>query len=277
MAARLQCRNLLRQFARSAFVQPSRTYATIPAPPPAGLHNPSIKIDTPAHTNTTGLVPLKGWESRKTYLLHNYAKLLLEQPLILIAQHNAVNAEEWGAFRNQVAKVGGKLQVIRTHIFKAGLRNVNYMKKELPQEQWATTDATAQWLSEAAKDVDDPLMELFVGPLATITLAEPAQGFQPEVLKKVMDICNKSQNKLVLLGGRMESSPMDLTDLERAKALPNLEGMRAQLLGLLSSPASGLGRVLSASGSRIYFTLESRRIGMEKEANPEGATAEEKA
>jgi len=54
--------------------------------------------------------------------------------------------------------------------------------------------------------------------------------------------------------------------------LPTLDTLRAQVVGLLSAPASQLAMILGeASGGKLARTLEGLKIGLEEEDKSDGA------
>jgi hypothetical protein len=70
---------------------------------------------------------------------------------------------------------------------------------------------------------------------------------------------------LAIVGGLVEGKLFLLPGLKDVTKLPSLETLQAQIVGLLSSPASQLTGVLSqAAGGRLARTLEGFKQGLEE-------------
>ncbi|KAF2151956.1 hypothetical protein K461DRAFT_216314, partial [Myriangium duriaei CBS 260.36] len=71
--------------------------------------------------------------------------------------------------------------------------------------------------------------------------------------------------KLMLLGARVEGRAMDDETLRWVGGIEGgLSGLRAQLVGMLSSAGVGLASALDGASRSLYLTMESRRMDMEE-------------
>ena len=74
--------------------------------------------------------------------------------------------------------------------------------------------------------------------------------------------------KLLLLGARVDGKVVDQVGVRHVGGLPGLEGLRAQLVGVLSSAGMGLTSALESASRSVWFNLEARRMDMEEQGKP---------
>lgn len=80
--------------------------------------------------------------------------------------------------------------------------------------------------------------------------------------------------ELAILGALIEGRLFSVDRVKDVAKLPTLDTLRAQIVGLISSPAAQLAMVLGeASGGRLARTLEGFKKGLEEETKAEEATA----
>ena len=99
------------------------------------------------------------------------------------------------------------------------------------------------------------LSDLFDGPTAIAYSNDPAS-----LTKLVVDFA-KNNNNLVVLGGIMDNEILSVEKIEILSKLPSLEEIRAQLIGLINSPAQKIASVLTApSGdlARVFNAYSSK-------------------
>jgi large subunit ribosomal protein L10 len=65
----------------------------------------------------------------------------------------------------------------------------------------------------------------------------------------------KENDKLVILGGAMGTTVMDVTAVKALADLPSLDELRAKLIGLLQAPATKIARVLKEPGGQLARVL----------------------
>ena len=80
----------------------------------------------------------------------------------------------------------------------------------------------------------------FDGPTAIAYSNDPVQ------LTKLLTNFAKNNSNLVILGGIMDNEILSVEKIEILSKLPSLEEIRAQLIGLISSPAQKIASVLTA-------------------------------
>ena len=84
------------------------------------------------------------------------------------------------------------------------------------------------------------LSELFEGPTAIAYSNDPVE------LTKLLTNFAKNNSNLVILGGIMDNEILTVEKIEILSKLPSLEEIRAQLIGLISTPAQKIASVLTA-------------------------------
>ncbi|KAL0261252.1 hypothetical protein SLS55_004948 [Diplodia seriata] len=85
--------------------------------------------------------------------------------------------------------------------------------------------------------------------------------------------------KLLLLGARVEGKVFDGEGARWVGGIKGgLDGLRAQLVGMLQGAGAQVASVLEGASRSLYFTVESRRLDMEEKENPkeEGKPEENK-
>ena len=65
-------------------------------------------------------------------------------------------------------------------------------------------------------------------------------------LNKILTNFSKNKNNLVVLGGIMDNEILSVEKIEILSKLPSLEEARAQLIGLLKTPAQRIATILNA-------------------------------
>jgi ribosomal protein L10 len=79
--------------------------------------------------------------------------------------------------------------------------------------------------------------------------------------------------ELVVMGALIERRVFGMEGVRDVSKLPTLDTLRAQIVGLLSSPAVQLAAVLSeASGGKLARTLEGLKKGLEESRDAEASS-----
>lgn len=187
---------------------------------------------------------LKDKDSRKTYLINRYKYLLSDAQIVLFAHHNNLLHNEVNAYRDQIRSFGGDLTVVRNNLLKAYLRAEN-------EAEPASVEA-----HEKTKRVKHPLSQLLTGPTAIITIKEN----NPAIVNKIVKFINSTNEKLFIVGARIENNVFDVAKINQFKDLPTLEQLHAQLAGMLTLlSGAGLVQVLQSASQHLYLTLDSHK------------------
>jgi large subunit ribosomal protein L10 len=68
----------------------------------------------------------------------------------------------------------------------------------------------------------------------------------------------KENSKLVILGGAMGRSVLDVNGVQALADLPSLDELRAKLIGLLQAPATKIARVLKEPAAKLARVLHAQ-------------------
>jgi large subunit ribosomal protein L10 len=88
------------------------------------------------------------------------------------------------------------------------------------------------------------------------------------VAKSLTDL-SKDITKLSLVGGVIDGATIDGAGVKAIASLPPIEMLRAQLIGLISSPATGIAGALNSIVGSVMYALQAK-IDKEQPA-PEAA------
>jgi large subunit ribosomal protein L10 len=89
------------------------------------------------------------------------------------------------------------------------------------------------------------LSPLLKGPTALAWSSDPVA-----VAKTAVEFA-KGNDKFVILGGALGPQTLNLEGVKALSELPSLDALRAQLLGLLQTPATRIAGVLQAPGGQL--------------------------
>lgn len=215
------------------------------------------------------------FQPRKAFLHSQYTRLLAQSQFMLVFQHNNLTVEEWSKLRQELHAVPlpqgaedgerAKITVVRAGIMKPVLRDAvrNQGKKQLRGMENVLSGPLAMLTSsslnpkyvEALLSVTDKAL----GNRAFPTAAAPGQQHVKTA---------KVNPRLVPLLAVVEGNQfVDVPSLRDISKLPDLQTLRAQIVGLLSAPAGQLANVLSmASGAQLALLLEARKRQLDEQA-----------
>jgi large subunit ribosomal protein L10 len=192
--------------------------------------------------------------SRKTFLMDYYKYLNDNNDIVLYVHHNNIAKNDNKKLRAELKAAGAQFNVITNSIYNVYLRSENEVDP-------ATAESTTK-----NKDVVHPLSALLSGPTALITIPKS----EPSVVTQVLKTIKGLQEKLFVVGARIETSIYDIEDVQKFKDLPNKDQLQGQLAGLLTIlGGAGLVRTLEASSNVLYLTMEQRRKDLDPEETKE--------
>ncbi|MCX2560081.1 50S ribosomal protein L10 [Acetobacter farinalis] len=91
----------------------------------------------------------------------------------------------------------------------------------------------------------DGIVPMLKGPTALAWAADPVA-----VAKVIVEFA-KTNDKLELVGGSLGSQVLDAAGLKALAELPSLDELRAQLVGLISTPATRIAAVTQAPAAQL--------------------------
>jgi large subunit ribosomal protein L10 len=121
------------------------------------------------------------------------------------------------ALRGQMKEAGGTVKVAKNSLAKLALKG---------------TDA-------------EHIVDLFSGQTVI------AYSDDPVAAPKVTVAFAKKNEKLVVLGGAMGATNLDLGGIKQLAALPSLDELRGKLVGMIQTPASRIAQVVNAPAGAV--------------------------
>ena len=164
---------------------------------------------------------------QKEIFIKNLKTILSENSLVLVFHYRGMSMTDMTELRVQSFNSGCNIKVTKNRLTKLALEGTD--KSELT--------------------------ELFDGPTAIAYSNDPVQ------LTKLLTNFAKNNSNLVILGGIMDNEILTVEKIEILSKLPSLEEIRAQLIGLVNSPAQKIASVLNApSGdlARVFNAYSSK-------------------
>ena len=163
----------------------------------------------------------------KLLLLDEMTEMLnVHESTFLIMQYNKISANAMNGFRNDVAKMGGDVQVMRKRILSKAVSTagINIDSVELPGHIGIVFGGK------------DPI----------------------ETTKAVFKYSKENGNTVSVLGGMLFGCLYDAKQVETISTLPSMDGMRSQLLSVFEAPLSQTVGVMNSLLTCILFCLENK-------------------
>ena len=153
----------------------------------------------------------------------------------VIAEYKGLSVAELDALRRELREVGGRYRVAKNSLVSLAVEGTPYLS----------------------------LRDLLTGQNGLVL------GYGEAVdLAKAVTRYAKDHEKLTIKGGVSEGQFLDASQLEALASLPSRDALRAQLLGLLSQPATRLAGVLAAPASQLARVLNARHEQADAQATP---------
>jgi large subunit ribosomal protein L10 len=170
----------------------------------------------------------------KSNIVADLSEKLNRSPFLLVTDYQRMNVDRFGELRNRLASAGAEVHVVKNSFLKRAIAT-----SELPDIAGQLTGQTAVVTGD--KDV---------APVAKV-LKTFAAEFKLAALKI----------------GVVDKNVLSTAELESLADLPTRNILLAQLLGVLSAPATKLARILNEPASALARLLNAK-------AEKEGKTAE---
>ncbi len=137
--------------------------------------------------------------------------------VVVVAHYTGLSVAQMQSLRKQMRAAGATVQVAKNRLVKIALQG-----------------------TEVAS-----ISELMRGP----TLI--AYSSDPVAAPKVAVAFAKDNDKLVILGGAMGSTTLNVDAVRSLATLPSLDELRAKIVGLLQAPATKLAQLTTAPASKL--------------------------
>ena len=149
---------------------------------------------------------------QKELFIKNLKSILSENSLVLVFHYRGMSMTDMTDLRVKSFNSGCNIKVTKNRLTKLALEGTD--KSELS--------------------------ELFDGPTAIAYSNDPVE------LTKLLTNFAKNNSNLVIIGGIMDNEILSIEKIEILSKLPSLEEIRAQLIGLINTPAQKIASVLTA-------------------------------
>ncbi|MBB4285871.1 50S ribosomal protein L10 [Roseospira goensis] len=145
-----------------------------------------------------------------------------ESAVCIVTHYQGLTVAQMETLRRKVREVGARFQVTKNRLTRLALDGTEF----------------------------EGLSDLFTGPTAIATSADPVAA-----AKACVEFA-KTNDKLVILGGAMQGKVLDAEGVGNLAKLPSLDELRAQLAGLITTPAQRVASVTQAPAGQLARVLK---------------------
>ncbi|SCZ94754.1 BZ3500_MvSof-1268-A1-R1_Chr12-1g03636 [Microbotryum saponariae] len=253
-----------------------RAYATTAAHSTCSSSSTSIPTFSshtqppPTHARTRPL------PARKQLLYASHANLLTSNELVLFLRQTDFTAHEYNTFRTQLAALTGTgtepdltytLTVLRPGLLSALLRDPTLVQA-IEAIFLAEDSHTKGALSVLTAKTFDPPTFKKVLKLVNTYSALPSANQPPTEAAAKGGVAEPTPERLRILSALAESKAIEQERVKGLGELPKLHTLRAQLVGLLSSPAGRIVGVLGARADEVKRTLQGFQLALQEKHEP---------
>jgi len=142
--------------------------------------------------------------------------------VVVVAHYSGLTVAQMQSLRKQMRQAGASVKVAKNRLAKIALEG---------------TDAAS-------------IAPLLKGP----TLI--AYSGDPVAAPKVANDFAKTNERLVILGGAMGKTALDVNGVKALASLPSLDELRAKIVGLVQAPATKIAQVVNAPASKVARVIQ---------------------
>jgi large subunit ribosomal protein L10 len=159
--------------------------------------------------------------TEKREFVASLATVFAETSFVLVAQNKGLTVADVSELRRRMRAAGATYKVAKNRLATLALEGTRF----------------------------DGVKPLLKGPTALAWSKDPVA-----VAKTAVEFA-KTNDKFVVLGGALGTQTLDATGVKALAELPSLETLRAQLLGLIQTPATRIAGILQAPGGQVARVL----------------------
>lgn len=174
---------------------------------------------------------------RKQELVASYVDTLNECDGFIIVKTQGLSVSQIQSLRNSIREQNGQYIVAKNTL----------MRKALETANWIVPD------------------DLLVGPVAIIFGRDNMPGVSKALLKHIDE--EEFAEKMQVTGGVMDGDLLDAQQVDALSKLPTLDELRAQLAGLVITPAQGVVNVLHQATGGVVNVLQAYLDKQEESAS----------
>lgn len=165
-------------------------------------------------------------KARKQELVARYVDILNESDGFVLVKTQGLTVAEVQGLRNTVREQNGLYAVVKNTLIRKALEQANWIVPE----------------------------DLLRGPIAIVFGRDNMPGVSRAVLKHIED--ENFSEKMQVAGGVMSGEVLDAQQVDAVSKLPTLDELRAQLAGLVISPAQGVVNALYQATGGVVNVLQ---------------------
>lgn len=155
--------------------------------------------------------------TEKKALVASLAAVFAETSMVVVTRNNGLTVADVTDLRRKVRAAGANYKVAKNRLATLALDGTQF----------------------------SGIAPLLTGPTALAWADEPVS-----VAKVIVEFA-KTNDKLELLGGSLGSQVLDVAGIKALAELPSLDTLRAQLVGLISTPATRIAGVVQAPAGQL--------------------------
>ncbi len=159
--------------------------------------------------------------TEKREFVASLATVFAETSFVLVAQNKGLTVADVSELRRRMRAAGATYKVAKNRLATLALDGTRF----------------------------DGVKPLLKGPTALAWSKDPVA-----VAKTAVEFA-KTNDKFVVLGGALGTQTLDANGVKALAELPSLETLRAQLLGLIQTPATRIAGILQAPGGQVARVL----------------------
>ncbi len=159
--------------------------------------------------------------TEKREFVASLATVFADTSFVLVAQNKGLTVADVSELRRRMRAAGATYKVAKNRLATLALEGTRF----------------------------DGVKPLLKGPTALAWSTDPVA-----VAKTAVEFA-KTNDKFVVLGGALGTQTLNAEGVKALAELPSLETLRAQLVGLLQTPATRIAAVLQAPGGQVARVL----------------------
>jgi large subunit ribosomal protein L10 len=159
--------------------------------------------------------------TEKREFVASLATVFAETSFVLVAQNKGLTVADVSELRRRMRAAGATYKVAKNRLATLALDGTRF----------------------------DGVKPLLKGPTALAWSKDPVA-----VAKTAVEFA-KTNDKFVVLGGALGTQTLNADGVKALAELPSLETLRAQLLGLIQTPATRIAGILQAPGGQVARVL----------------------
>lgn len=164
--------------------------------------------------------------TRKQELVASYVDILNDCDGFVTVHTQGLSVSQIQGMRNTLREINGQYLVAKNTLMRKALEDANWVVPE----------------------------HLLVGPVAIIFGRDDMPSVSKALLKHIAD--EEFEQKMTVTGGVMSGEVLDAQQVVAVSKLPTLDELRAQLAGVIVSPAQGVVNVLNQATAGVVNVLQ---------------------